>query len=187
MNAESLDASAVDPELTEFNSAVALAAASLPQPVARRVYRQVLLAYDGTPDAQAALERVPAVASAGTEVTVATVIPYEAVSSSLDPIKPADRQWQWDCLIQATAYLRTFGIDPFIEAAAGTPAAVIREIAQSLQADLVVLGCGRGRRWHPSLKRRPVRRRLDSQLSCDTLVVRDASRGDLGHARRPRE
>jgi len=107
-----------------------------------------------------------------TEVTVITVIPYEAVSSSLDPIKPAQREWQWDCLVHATAYLRAFGIDPFLEAAAGTPAAVINETARSLDADLVILGGGRSHGWHPSLKRRRVRSLLQKRLGCDTLIAR---------------
>jgi nucleotide-binding universal stress UspA family protein len=173
VNVEQVTAPETEAELWEFNRAVEHAAAARREPVRRRTYREVLLAYDGTPDARAALERVATVASPGTHVTVIAVIPYEAVGSRLDPIKPEQREWQWNCLVEATAYLRAVGIDPFIEAAAGNPATVIRETAQSLEADLVVLGGGRPRGWRPSIKQHRVRPTLQRQLTCDTLVVRD--------------
>jgi nucleotide-binding universal stress UspA family protein len=159
-------------DLQEFEQEVTRAAASFQHRDARAPYTKILLAYDGSADARAALERVPSVASEGSEVTVVTVIPYEAVGSKLDPIDPTDRDWQWKCLIEATAYLRTEGIDSFIEAAAGNPAPVICETARSLEADLVVLGNGHGGRWRPSLRQNPVRRAVQKSLICDTLVVR---------------
>jgi len=148
-----------EPELAEFEAEVARAAIALAAPGRRRLYRQVLVAYDGTPDARAALERVPALVASQGEVTVLTVIPVEAVGSNPDPITTRQRQWQWNCLVEATACLRASGIDPFIEAAGGNPSAVIYETAASLDADLVILGSG-------------VQPTLERQLTCDTLVVR---------------
>jgi nucleotide-binding universal stress UspA family protein len=159
-------------ELDEFEREVARAVASLAHNDSRGGYKQILLAYDGSADARAALERVVAVASDDSRVTVVTVIPYEAVGSRLDPIQPSDRNWQWHCLVEATAYLRECGIEPFIEAAAGNPAPVICETARSLEADLVILGNGHGGRWRPSVRRKPVRRAVQQDLACDTLVVR---------------
>jgi nucleotide-binding universal stress UspA family protein len=170
---------ATDPELREFNQAVARAAARLPRQPQRRIYRQVLVAYNGTDYARDALACVPAVVSDETDVTVITVIAYEAVGSSLDPIKEELRQWQWNCSVEATAYLRSFGIDPYVEAAVGTPAAVIRETALSLEADLVILGNGRRRGWHPSIKRQRVRPSLQRQLGCDILIARNLERQDI--------
>jgi nucleotide-binding universal stress UspA family protein len=159
-------------ELDDFEREVARAAASVSHNDSRGRYAQILLAYDGSADARAALERVAAVASDDSHVTVVSVIPYEAVGSKLDPIKPSDRNWQWQCLVEATAYLREYGIEPFIEAAAGNPAPVICETARSLNADLVILGNGHGGRWRPSVKRKPVRRAVQRNVACDTLVVR---------------
>jgi nucleotide-binding universal stress UspA family protein len=161
-----------DDELQDFEQEVTRATASLHHRDARAPYTQILLAYDGSADARAALERVASVASEGSEITVVTVIPYEAVGSKLDPIDATDRDWQWKCLIEATAYLRAEGIESFIEAAAGNPAPVICETARSLEADLVVLGNGHAGRRRPSLRQNPVRRLVQRNLTCDTLVVR---------------
>ena len=178
MTLDRSSARATDPELREFNQAVERVAARLPRQPQRRIYEQVLVAYNGTDDARDALACVPAVVSDKTDVTVITVIADEAIGSSLDPIKNELRQWQWNCLVEATAYLRSFGIDPYVEAAFGTPAAVIRETADSLEADLVILGSGRRRGWHPSLKQQRIRPSLQRQLGCDTLIARNLQRQD---------
>jgi nucleotide-binding universal stress UspA family protein len=159
-------------ETAQFEQQVERAAATLPPAPPPRRYRQILLAYNGSEDSIAALERLAAVAAHDSEVTVITVIPFEAISASPDPIKAADRKWQWNCLVDATARLRILGIDPDIEAAAGNPAAVIAETAGSLEADLVVLGNGHDRHWQPTLPRRSVHLGLQRRLRCDTLVVR---------------
>jgi nucleotide-binding universal stress UspA family protein len=159
-------------ELQQFEQAVGRATAFQDHRHARGHYRQILLAYDGSADARAALERVAAVAAADSDVTVLTVIPYEAIGAKLDPIESSDRAWQWQCLVEATARLREHGIEPFIEAAAGNPAPVISDTARSLKADLVILGNGHGGRWHPSVRRNPVRRAVQRSVQCDTLVVR---------------
>jgi nucleotide-binding universal stress UspA family protein len=165
-----------DDELQEFDQQVARVAAALNQRPARGAYTQILLAYDGSADARAALERVAAVVSDDCDVTVVTVIPYEAVGSKLDPIEPTDRDWQRQRLVEATAYLREHGIEPFIEAAAGNPAPVICDTARSLEADLVILGYGHGGRWRPSVRTNPVRPAVEKSLKCDTLVVRAEQR-----------
>lgn len=159
-------------ELDEFEREVARAAASLQSNDSLGGYGQILVAYNGSTDARAALERVAAVASDDSHITVLTVIPYEAVGSRLDPISRSDRDWQWHCLVEAIAHLRGYGLEAFIEAAAGNPASVICETARSLEADLVVLGSGHGGRWRSSVRRKPVRRAVQKNLGCDTLVVR---------------
>jgi hypothetical protein len=179
MTLDQRNAWATDPELREFNQAVDRAAALLPRPPQRRIYPQVLLAYNGTAQARDALACVPAIASAETDVTVITVIPYEAVGSRFDPIRQEQRQWQWNCLVEAAACLRTFGIDPYLEWAAGTPAAVIRETAQNLDTDLVILGNGPGRGWRPSIKDQRVRPSLQRRLGCDALIARNQARREL--------
>jgi len=161
-------------EAAEFERQVEHAAAAVPRQAVRR-YKQILVAYNGSDHARAALDRAAAVASPESEITVITVIPFEAIGASPDPIKASDREWQWNCLVDATAQLRQLGIDPYIEAAAGNPAAVIADTAATLNADLVILGNGHNRRWQPTLKRKPVRASLQRHLSCDALVVRAGS------------
>jgi nucleotide-binding universal stress UspA family protein len=160
-----------DQETAEFERQVQRAAATLPRAAFPGRYRQILLAFNGSEDSIAALERVAAVAAPDSEITVVTVIPFEAIGASPDPIKASDRAWQWNCLVDATAGLRRYGIDPYLEAAAGNPAAVIAETADSLNADLVILGMGHKRRWQPSLRRQSVRPALQGRLHCDTLIV----------------
>src|SRR5262249_45758197 len=108
-----------DQETAQFERQVERAAATLPHAPSLRRYRQILVAYNGSEDSIAALERVAAIAAHDSEVTVITVVPFEAISASPDPIKAADRKWQWNCLVDATARLRILGIDPDIEAAVG--------------------------------------------------------------------
>jgi len=145
-----------DPELAEFNDQVELATDALLWPAETGRYREILIGYHGTQGARDALERVPALVSDGTEVTVVTVI-GSTTHEEID--------WQWRCIVEATAYLRSFGIDPYLEAATGNPATAILETAEELKADLVVIGCGRQVR--PSLAR---------SLNCDLLVVRSGAR-----------
>jgi len=129
-----------------------------------------LLAYDGSPGARAALERVAAITTSETTVTVITVIPFESVGASPDPIKPELRDWQWHSLRpQPSSSSAASGRSS--KPAAGNPAPVISEVAQTLNADLVILGRGHDERWHPPLKRRSVRRVLLRTLACDALVV----------------
>ena len=159
-------------ETAEFERQVLDAASTLPRTPSSRPYRQILVAYDHSENSIAALEHVAAVAAHDSEVTVITVIPFEAISASPDPINSADREWQWNCLVDATARLRNLGIDPYLEVAAGNPSAVIAETADSLEADLVILGNGQGGRWRPTLRRKSVRAGLERRLRCDVLIVR---------------
>lgn len=159
------------PEIREFDEDVRRLVDALPEPSPTNGYGQILVAYDGSPGARAALERAAAIASPNSTLTVITVIPFEAVGASPDPIKPELRDWQWKALTEATALLEQRGIRAFIEAAAGNPAPVILEVARTLKADLVVLGRGHDRRWRTSIKKRPIRRAVVQQLDCDALVV----------------
>jgi nucleotide-binding universal stress UspA family protein len=99
-------------ETAEFERQVEHAASTLPRTPSSPTYRQILVAYDHSEHSIAALERVAAVAAHDSDVTVITVIPFEAIGASPDPISAADREWQWNCLVDATARLRTRGIDP---------------------------------------------------------------------------
>jgi nucleotide-binding universal stress UspA family protein len=162
-------------ETAEFERQVESAAAALPHAPAPHRYRQILLSYNRSEDSIAALERVAAVAAHDSEVTVITVIPFEAISASPDPINAAEREWQWNCLVDATARLRNLGIDPYLEAAAGNPSVVIAETAESLEADLVILGNGHDRRWRPTLRGKSVRPDLQRRLRCDMLIVQGST------------
>ena len=154
-----------------FHADVSRLADSLPPAACPDGYRQILLGYDGSPGARAALERAPAFASPEALVTVITVIPFESVGSSFDPIKPEQRDWQLRLLTDATAVLKQHGIEAFIEPAVGSPAPVILETARALHADLVILGRGHRHGRHTTIRRRSVRRLLLRHLECDVLVV----------------
>jgi nucleotide-binding universal stress UspA family protein len=156
---------------TSFQAEVNRLVKTLPRTSSPKSYGQIVLAYDGSPGARAALDRVATVAAPDSQVTVVTVIPFESVGSQLDPIKPELRDWQWRTLTEAAALLARRGIKAFIEAAAGNPAPVILETARALDADLVVCGRGRDRWWHPTVKGRSIRRHLVRSLTCDALVV----------------
>jgi nucleotide-binding universal stress UspA family protein len=149
-----------------------------------RRYRHVLVAYDGTRHSRAALERVPGLVSPDTDVTVITVVPELAAGANVGLLEHADREWQRDRLTEAAAYLDACGVDATVEPRTGTPSAAIRETAQSLGSDLVVLGGGSGGRWHPSLRRHPVVPTLQKELACDTLVVRDEPEARRGGSAR---
>src|ERR1700688_4105624 len=96
-------------ERYEFDDEVERLVAQLPPPAPARAYRQILLAYDGSPGARTALERVAAVATSETTVTVITVIPFESIGASPDPLKPELREWQWQSLTEAAALLEQRG------------------------------------------------------------------------------
>lgn len=134
-------------------------------------YRQVVLAYDGSPGARAALERAAAVVDADATLTVIAVIPFESVGASPDPISAEKRAWQWHRLTEATALLERRGISAFVEAAAGNPASVIVEVARALEADLIVLGRETHRRGRLPLKSKSVRRSVAQRADCDVLIV----------------
>ena len=141
-------------ELYEFDDEGERLVAALPAPRPSTAYHQILLAYDGSEGARAALDRVAAIAAPESTVTVVTVIPFESIGASPDPIKPELRTWQWRTLTEATALLRQRGVHAFIEAVAGNPAPVILEVARTLKADVVVLGRGNGHTWPASLTKR---------------------------------
>jgi hypothetical protein len=69
----------------DFDQEVRRLVESLPKPNPVHGYRQILLAYDGSPGARSALDRVAAVASSETTVTVITVIPFEAIGPPSGP------------------------------------------------------------------------------------------------------
>jgi len=76
-------------ERHEFDNEVERLLTQLPPPAPFHPYRQILLADDGSSGARAALERVAAITTSETTVTVITVIPFESVGASPDPIKPS--------------------------------------------------------------------------------------------------
>jgi Universal stress protein family len=102
-------------ERDEFDDEVERLLTQLPPLAPSHAYRQILLAYDGSPAARAALERVAAVTTSETTVTVITVIPFESIGASPDPIKPELRDWQWHSLTEAAALLEQRGIKAFID------------------------------------------------------------------------
>ena len=105
-------------------------------------------------------------------VTVITVIPFESIGASAPgPIKPELREWQWQSLTEAAALLEQRGMKAFIEAAAGNPASVMARSREHSTPTSSSSAAATDKWWHPSLKRRSVRRVLLRTLGCDALVV----------------
>jgi nucleotide-binding universal stress UspA family protein len=127
---------------------------------------RILVAYDGSPAAQRALDRARAVAGPLATVTVVNVLAPPPLSARLDYAQEA-RQAQQEVLDEAEQWLRRHGVEAARLTAAGSPAREILAAAVTTGAELVVVGRGRGRTPHlGSISGELVRR-----AGCDVLVV----------------
>ncbi len=105
--------------------------------------KSILVAYDDSDSAKRALERTAELASAlDAKVIVTSVAPLligtpRSVGPT-DPLdSPADHERE---LRDAAAYLKERGITPTLAPAIGDPARAIAELADEVDADLIVLG-----------------------------------------------
>jgi nucleotide-binding universal stress UspA family protein len=136
------------------------------------MYRNVLVAYDGTDGARAALRQaVDIVSAGGGALSLAWSVPER---SALDPIelRPADPKVAAEArhaLEDAIASLDPdLGADPWV--VAGPADTAILAVARDIRADLIVTGSrGRGRVARSLLG--SVSSELVHKAHCDVLVV----------------
>lgn len=129
--------------------------------------RRLLVAYDGSPSAHAALRRVAELARPGDEVSVVNVMPEPGVSSRIGPFVE-DRRRQTALLEEAARFLSRRGIEAGRIAVVGGAATETLAAAERLRADVIVVGaeCGRLFGGVGSASDRIARR-----ADCDVLVV----------------
>jgi nucleotide-binding universal stress UspA family protein len=151
----------------------------------------IVVAYDGTEPARAALERASGLAEVfGSTVVVATVaepvVAGGAASSTAVPLAlpetetktatelPAREAWQ-RLLEEAQSYLSARGIRVEGALPVGRPSDQIVEVAQEHEADLIVLGTHK-----PGLLERvfegSVSRDVARKAQCDVLIVHPGRR-----------
>jgi nucleotide-binding universal stress UspA family protein len=100
---------------------------------------RILLAYDGTPPAERALETTVELARRfGASVGVISVVPIRATTLGMDPWD--DRDVHEAALIDARNRLREQGIEPELIEPFGDPAWTIEKIATERHYDTIVLG-----------------------------------------------
>ena len=126
----------------------------------------VLVAYDGSPEAQRALEHAAGVTEPGAQLTIINVIPVQAVSSRLETISYERRERQERLLRGAQRELARHGITACVVEAAGDPLTEILATAEEVEASTLVVGRRLGRHLHRSLGDRLMKR-----ARCDVLVV----------------
>jgi nucleotide-binding universal stress UspA family protein len=139
------------------------------RPVALRdAAPRVLVAYDGSPQAERALVHAATLVRHGGTVRVVNVVPAQGVGARLQTVGDDDRGRQVGVLARARRLLAAHGVHAETIATAGDPAAEILAAAADVGADVVVAGRGkRSHRLHGSVAVRLVR-----GASCDVLVVR---------------
>ncbi len=141
------------------------------------MYERILLAYDGSEGAKAALAAACELAGEGTEVHVLAVgrIPEyaETVSEVEEAKEQADRYYSRP-LDEAAEMLRAAGAHPLVHAEYGKPGDVIVRVAETIAADLVVIGTNP----HSALTRRVLGSTADKVVDrahCSVLVVRSGA------------
>ena len=127
----------------------------------------IVVAYDGSDTGRRALEHAAELASPSARVVIVNVVPAQSVSARLETISEDERARQRRLLRDAKRVLRRRGLRSDVLEAAGDPVAEILSAAESLDAQLLVVGTGGPHHMlHRSLAGRLVRR-----ARCDVLVV----------------
>jgi len=141
------------------------------------VYTNILVAYDGSEGARAALGRAVELATAsGGALTL-----VEAVGEALPPLVPgAPRTASSEQGVKARAELREAveALDPELQASpwavGGPPGKAILTVAEDIEADLIVTG-SRGRGLVTSAVLGSVSGEIVRGAACDVLVVHPAA------------
>jgi nucleotide-binding universal stress UspA family protein len=129
----------------------------------------VLVAYDGSPVGERALERAAAVVGRHGSVTVVNVLSAQSVGARLETVSDERRARQRELLAEAGAVLARCHVTAEVVGAAGDPVAELLRAVDEHGTRLLVVGHGRGRTRHPL--RGSVALRLLRAATCDVLVV----------------
>ena len=132
--------------------------------------RRLLVPYDGSVSAQAALGRAAELARRGDEVSVVNVMPEPGVSSRIGPFVE-ERRRQAALLEEATRFLSRRGIEAQRVAAVGSATTETLAVAERLGADVIVIAGHRGRLFGGVGSSSD---RIARRASCDVLVVHGA-------------
>jgi nucleotide-binding universal stress UspA family protein len=127
----------------------------------------LLIAYDGSPPANRALQHAADLLGPGGKLAVINVIPAQSVSSRLETVTDEERGRQGRILREARVALDRRGIEAQLIEAIGDPATEILAAAEEKNAETIVVG--------RSESRHRARGSLDSRLvrsaRADFLVV----------------
>jgi nucleotide-binding universal stress UspA family protein len=132
----------------------------------RNGHEIVLVAYNGSPEAQRALREAALFVRAGRQLAVVNVIPAQSVGSRLVTVGEKEEELQRRVLAQAERLLANEGLVAIPVAAAGDPLTEILAAAEQLDARLVAVG------GHRHQFRQGISDRLVRRAGCDVLVVR---------------
>lgn len=130
---------------------------------------RLLVAYDGSTGARAALRRAADLAHDDDEVSVLNVMPEPGVSSRIG-LFVEERRHQAALLQEAAQFLERRGIGAHCIVSVGSAAAETLAAAERLEADLIVVA-GERRRLIRVLG--SPSERIARKASCDVLVVHD--------------
>lgn len=133
---------------------------------------KIVLGYDGSENAEQALERAAAIADGATVTVVSAVHVHPTARKTgahlVDHDEVAERQ---RCLAAAREFLDARGIATRTVEAHGDPAAAIVDEARAQHADLIVVGT-HGRNRAERLVLGSVSTKVVHEAPCDVLVVR---------------
>jgi nucleotide-binding universal stress UspA family protein len=128
---------------------------------------KILVAYDGSPEAQTALLHAAGIVAPGSRITVVNVIPVYGVSARLETISDTEDEEQRRVLAEAHALLDRKRVKADLVSAIGDPFAEILAAAEAAEAGTIIIG--QARRRLPL--RLSVGERLARRAKCDVLVV----------------
>jgi nucleotide-binding universal stress UspA family protein len=138
------------------------------------MFDRILLAYDGSQGARAALARTCELVREGAEVHVLAVgrIPeYAETMGEVEEAKEQADRYYVKALEEGLEGLRRAGVRPIVHVEYGKPGEVIVRVAEGIAADLVVIGTNP----HSSFSRRVLGSTADKVVDCahcSVLVAR---------------
>jgi len=141
--------------------------------------RSVVVGTDGSPSAELAVRRTAEVVKGSdAEVHVVTAYPdlpaYRELLTGSAKREPVDlRGVAESVLARAVRHLATDGVKAQSHAREGEPAAVIIEVAQETNADLIVVGA-RGLTGIQRFLLGSVSSKLSHHAPCDVMIVRES-------------
>jgi nucleotide-binding universal stress UspA family protein len=138
----------------------------------------IVVGTDGSKNAEAAIRRATEIAK-GTGATVHLVTAYSGTGSYTEPITASAKGdpisllgVAESVLARAEREVEAQGVAVETEARGGDPAQVILEVAESLNADLVIVGA-RGLNAFQRFLLGSVSAKLSQHVPCDLMIVRD--------------
>jgi nucleotide-binding universal stress UspA family protein len=127
----------------------------------------VMVAFDGSEEAQRALLHAAAITGPTRSVTVVNVIPAQSVSSRLQTVTDKERKEQRRLLQEARQLLARHGVEANLVEAVGDPLTEILAAAERAGASTLVVG----RRARRGALRGSLGDRLIRRATCDVLIV----------------